>query len=230
MASVERLPTGRVALLDAHLGVAKTHDFGLAVSASHIDSRLLRAARGAERTIQGDFPAFIFCHVRLVRRKMMDAMSSASGSSQLSSSGSPLQSIRSLLALVALVALAVHGLLKGFHLGIALLHMLLRLLGAAFTLFMLHAVLLGLHNAISFPNVPYKSSHTTKEPRKGVEPLLREPKSPVLPLHHRGKLTKDAPPGCDPYGVVGGTVGNNERGSCQNRTDHFCLQNRRYTT
>ena len=30
------------------------------------------------------------------------------------------------------------------------------------------------------------SYNPEREPRKGVEPLLREPKSPVLPLHHRG--------------------------------------------
>jgi hypothetical protein len=86
MASVERLPPGWIAFLDRHIRVTEAHDLRL-VAGLHIDSRLLRAARCAERTVKGDFSAFVVCHNGLgVLKKMMDAMSLASGSSHSSSS------------------------------------------------------------------------------------------------------------------------------------------------
>lgn len=58
----ERLAASRVVLLDAHLGVAKTHDTHF-VAYLDIDGRLLWAVRSPERLVERYLSIFICCHL-----------------------------------------------------------------------------------------------------------------------------------------------------------------------
>jgi hypothetical protein len=62
MSGTERLPASRVVLLDRHIRVSETDDLGLSASL-HIDGRLLGSAGGTERFVDGNFTAFVVCHI-----------------------------------------------------------------------------------------------------------------------------------------------------------------------